>query len=679
MKFGLVGVWMQRIMAIYKYVLKHPFYLVFGIFFLFLYAIFSGVSITLVIPLFDNIFITDQSSEPLYLNYTDFSQAIVSMTKSSFVESRSTFVSPKMSLRHLTSTIWSELKIILSLTKPLLLLIMICVMLVIIYFLKNVFYFLNRIMFINLRGKSIQEIRNACYNTYLSQSYSFFNQNRVGDSIVRMINDIENVNTLFIDTFFKIFRETSLVLMYAIIAFSLNSKLFLVSLLVFPPFTIVIKYLSTKMKKYAKKIQAQLSDMFSNIEEVLNNMRIVKAFCKEEYEHQKLVNLNKQYFRFWKKSQVYWSFGVPISEMSTIFIGIAILFMGSTNILEANSDFTFGDFTAFLFAVFSMMHPLKIITNDITDMKKAMISVDRVAEILEMKSEIIEASNPISKDGFADKIEFVDVNFSYNPDVSILKNCNLTINKGQKVAIVGSSGSGKTTLVNLINRMYDVSSGEILIDGINVKKIKVNELRKLFGVVTQESILFTDSIQNNVLYGKNKMSLSFEDDVKRACHFAYADEFIEKLSDSYMTQVLPHGSNFSGGQKQRICIARAIIDNPPILIFDEATSSLDTDSEQKVQKAIDMAINDVKNNLDNNDIDTEKRTVIIIAHRLSTILSADKIVVLDKGEIVGIGKHEEMLENCQKYRHFYELQFKTKAESNNYAIHKEIGNNHVDR
>ena len=627
------GIFMKRIVNIYRFVLKHPVYLGLGIVFMLFFALFSGVSITLVIPLFDYIFVTDGSVEAIYLNLPDFYEAVHNEI--------GTF---KTDLAGYTE-ILNRVKIVLSQTDPWLLLKVICGLLVCLFLLKNTFYFFNRMMFINLRGNVIKEIRNSCYQNYLSQSYSFFNQNRVGDSIVRMINDIEIVNNFFIDAIYKLLREFTVVIIYAIIAASLNLKLFLISLLILPPFTIAVRYLSSKMKKYARRIQAQLSDMFSNIEEVLNSMKIVKAFCKESFEHERLKALNKKHFLFWRKSQVYTSFALPISEMSSVFIGIIIIFIGGAEILDVNSDFTFGNFTAFLFAIFSMMHPLKSITTDITEMKKAMVSVDRVSEILEMKSEIVESSHPISKKEFLDKIEFQNVCFSYQPDTPVLKDCNFVIEKGQKIAFVGSSGSGKTTCVNLINRMYDVSSGEVLFDGINVKKIKIHDLRKLFGVVTQDSVLFSDTIANNIRYGSNEDKSLAE--IKTACHFAFADEFIENLPEGYETFIMPRGSNFSGGQKQRLCIARAIIQDPPILIFDEATSALDTEAEQKVQKAIDMA--------------TGNRTVIIIAHRLSTILSADKIVVLDKGEIVGVGKHEDLMVECAKYRHFYDLQFSNKS------------------
>ncbi|MCK9331062.1 MAG: ATP-binding cassette domain-containing protein, partial [Candidatus Cloacimonetes bacterium] len=259
-------------------------------------------------------------------------------------------------------------------------------------------------------------------------------------------------------------------------------------------------------------------------------------------------------------------------------------------------------------------------------------------------SEIFETSNPIKINDFNKTIEFKNVNFSYDEGKQILSNINFIINKGEKVAFVGASGSGKTTIANLINRMYDVTEGEILIDNIPIKSIKIDKLRTLFGIVTQDSILFSDTIENNINYGSHK-PINLED-IKKACQFAYASEFIEQLPEQYNTRILPHGSNLSGGQRQRLCIARAIVNNPPILIFDEATSALDTDSEQKVQKAIDMA--------------ADNRTVIMIAHRLSTILTSDKIFVLEKGKIVGAGKHNELLQTCQQYEHFFNLQFKGK-------------------
>ena len=630
---------MKRVLNITKFVVKYPGYLIFGFLSMILYAGFSGVSITLAIPLFDDIFVRDNNIDPIYNTISSFFSAINNII-TTFLNSNKFYISLSV-----WQSLWFEIKEILSLSCPWMLLKIVSTSLLILILLKNIFYILNRMMFVNLRGRVIKDLRNACYKSYLAQSYLFFNENRVGDSIVRMINDIDIVNNLFINSLYKIFRDFTVVLVYALLALSINFKLFCVSLLILPTFAFCVNYITKKIRKYAKKIQSQLSEMFSSIEEVLNSMRIVKVFRKENHEFKRMEAINNNYFNYWRRSEIYTSFALPLSEVSSIIIGIIILFIGGVEIINEYSSFSFGNFVAFLLAVFSMMHPLKGIANDLTDMRRGIVSVDRVSEILELKSDIIEATDAISKEDFNDKIEFCEVNFGYLKNRPVLKNCNLIIKKNEKIAFVGSSGSGKTTLINLINRMYEVDSGEILIDKIPIKSIKVSDLRKLFGIVTQESILFSESIENNIKYGSNELKTI--DDVVQACKYAYADEFINNLPDKYNTMILPRGSNLSGGQKQRLCIARAIIGNPPILIFDEATSSLDTDSEQKVQKAIDASINN--------------RTVIVIAHRLSTILSADKIFVLDKGEIIGVGKHENLLNTCPKYKTFFDLQFNNKT------------------
>ena len=626
---------MKKYLLVVKFVFQYPFYLVMGFIFMLLYAGFSGISITLALPLFDNIFISDRTITPIYTDFFTFSRVTTETIRNFFQKYSITFD------KEILSLLWEEIKAIVALSEPWMLLKVISSSLLILILLKNVFYFTNRMMFVNLRGRLVVDLRNACYQNYLSQSYLFFNQNRVGDSIVRMVNDIDHVNNLFINSLYKIIRDICVVVIYALIAMKLNFRLFCVSLLILPTFAFSVNYIGSKVKKYVKRKQIQLSEMFSNIVEVLHSMRIVKAFCQEDFEYQKLNRVNNQYFQFWRRSEIYTSFALPLSETSSILIGIIILFLGGMEILNANSNFSFGSFIVFLLAVFSMMHPLKSMANDITDMKRGVVSVDRITEVLMMKSEIEESVHCVPKSDFTSHIEFKKVSFEYLKGVPVLQDCSFTIQKNQKIAFVGASGSGKTTIANLINRMYDVTSGEILLDDVAIKSIKIKDLRKLFGIVTQESILFSETIENNIKYGaRTKKTI---DDVIQACHFAYADEFIDHLPEKYQTKVLPSGSNLSGGQKQRLCIARAIIENPPILIFDEATSALDTDSEQKVQKAIDLVAGN--------------RTVIVIAHRLSTILSADKIIVLDKGVIVGEGTHSKLINDCPKYKHFFTLQF----------------------
>lgn len=310
-------------------------------------------------------------------------------------------------------------------------------------------------------------------------------------------------------------------------------------------------------------------------------------------------------------------------------------------ILNPAYDFSLGDFTAFLFAVFSMLHPLKNITQLYTEVKKAGVSLDRISLVLNQESQIKDNAESLAKESFEDKIVFEQVGFYYKPGEYVLQDLDLTIPKGMKIAFVGASGGGKTTVTNLINRMYEVKDGRITIDGIDIRRIKLDDLRQLFGVVTQDSVLFTKTVRENIAYGSRKELSDAE--IRQAAQIAHADEFIRQFPDGYDQLLDIKGLNLSGGQKQRLCIARAIVDNPPILIFDEATSALDTESERKVQDAIDEA--------------TRNRTVILIAHRLSTILAADKIVVLEDGKILDQGKHEELLERCTRYQTLYNLQF----------------------
>ena len=340
---------------------------------------------------------------------------------------------------------------------------------------------------------------------------------------------------------------------------------------------------------------------------------------------------------------IYGDLNVPISELSSVMIGVIVIVIGGRYLLGAHSTFTLGNFIAFLFAVFSMFHPVKNLTKAYNSIKRATVSLDRISVIMNRESEIVDARDALPKSSFDRDIVFRDVCFSYDGDRPVLDRVSLEIGKGEKIGLVGSSGSGKTTLVNLLNRMYDVTSGEILIDGLPVGRIRLHDLRRLYGTVTQESILFSDTVANNISYGSiDDVGI---DRVREAARIACAREFIDRFPEGYNEMLQTKGSNLSGGQRQRLSIARAVVGDPPILIFDEATSALDSDSERKVQMAIEEA--------------TKNRTVIVIAHRLSTILSCDRIVVMEEGRILDIGKHDYLLGNCPRYRELYDIQFNT--------------------
>lgn len=626
----------KKVKIISSKIFKYKTNLVVGIITMIFFAMFSGATITLLAPLFDYVF-TDLDREVVYTSSGEILKALSDET-GNFFHSAKYKIFNKDSLDLLIE----GYKGVFKDSSPIQLLYLVLIIIIVALLLKNIFYLLNRYSFTALKSKAVRDIRNEIFDSYLKQSVAFFNKNRVGDSIVRMVNDVNMISDLYITSIFNILRDLLTVIIFIFIAMFINTQLFLMSLVIVPIFTYGVSFLGKKIKKYAKRIQGQASMLFSNIEEVLSSMKIVKAFSREDYEQARMGTINDKYMKLKIKSQIYAALNVPLSELTSMATGIIVILLGARMIVDDQSSFSLGSFTAFLAAIFSMLHPLKVLTKAYTDFKKANVSLDRVAEVIHLEQEIKEADNPVEKKDFLDKIELKNVVFGYKANKPVINNVSFTINKGERIGIVGSSGSGKSTIINLINRLYDYNSGLITIDGTPLDKIKVSDLRALFGLVTQESILFSDTIANNITYGARR-PVSREDIINSA-DIAYASVFIEKLENSYDHLLDTKGSNLSGGQKQRICIARAIIDNPPILIFDEATSALDTDSENNVQIAIEKA--------------TENRTVIMIAHRLSTIINSDKIVVMEDGKVVGIGKHDDLLANCGRYKELYELQYK---------------------
>ena len=484
---------MKHVLKLYKIMLHHWGYMISGLFFMFGFAFLSGASLTMVIPLFDYVF-APRTTGSVYNKLSEFFDAL-----SSFL-SRTGGISGLRDEAMRTSLV-NALKDVMSMTDPWLLLMVICVTFFTLVFIKNLFFFFNNVIFATLRGKTIYEIRNDIFRKYLQQSLKFFNVNKAGDSLVRMVNDVNIVSEMFIGQMFNLLRDAFLLFVYAGIAISLNAKFFFLSLIVLPIFSLLVGLLGKKIKKYAVRIQNKFSDMFSNIEEVLNNMKIVMAFSRENYELEKFKKINWKYFLFWRKSIVYSSINTPLGELHGTFTGILVILVGGRLVLSPESGFTSGEFLMFLFAIFSMLHPMKTLTKAYTDIKRAQVSLERIFFILNRKEEIRNVENPIHKKTFDKRIDLRNVNFGYNDGIDVLKNINLGINKGEKVAFVGSSGAGKTTLVNLLPRMYDINSGEIFIDGVNIKQIDLKNLRILFGTVTQDSILFSDTIANNIRYG----------------------------------------------------------------------------------------------------------------------------------------------------------------------------------
>ncbi len=624
-----------NIILIYRMMMKYWHYLLTGLVSMLGFALFNGISITLVIPLFDYVF-NPNKALIVHSNWRSFLAAAGNLIQEHFAGG---FFGGLGSY----GALWEKAKALMLQTDSLSLLYVLCGFVLIVISLKNVFFYLHRILFAQLRGRTIRDIRALMFKRYLGQSLEFFGQNRVGDAIVRMVNDVDIVSEQFINQLINALRELITILVFARIAYMLNSRLFLYSILVLPIFSLSIGYLGKKIKKYSKKIQEQLSSLFSVVEEVLNSMKIVQAFRHERQEFENFKTINNKHFRLWKRAQSYTALNTPIAEINTALTGIVVIIIGGNLILKSGGSFSLGDFTAFLFALFSMLHPLKVLSQVYTEIRKALVSLDRIGPMLSSVPELRDTPDAQDKREFNAALEFDKVGFYYKPGKYVLQDFSLQIPKGSKIAFVGSSGGGKTTVANLINRLYDVKEGSIKIDGTDIRKLKLDHYRRLFGIVTQDSIIFTRTIRENIAYGSQEQVSDAQ--IVQAAQIANAAEFIDEYADKYQHILASKGSDLSGGQKQRLCIARAVVADPPILIFDEATSALDTDSEQKVQQAIDEA--------------TRNRTVIMIAHRLSTVIKADKIVVLEKGKVVGMGSHEELLAGNSRYQHLYKIQMQS--------------------
>jgi len=422
-----------------------------------------------------------------------------------------------------------------------------------------------------------------------------------------------------------------------------NFKGTLIVLGMFPLIGWPMALINKKLRKISRHTQEKMADINSLLMETISGVRILKAFGTEKYEIQRFRHQNFDYYKLRMKSFRIMNLMGPITEMIGAFCGMAILLILGKDVLKGH--LSFGVFLLSIISITQVIRPIKRTANVMTINQQALVANARIYEVLDTKPTVVERPDALELETFKDKIEIEGVSFQYDESSGdVLQDINLTIKKGELVAMVGPTGSGKSTLVNLIPRFYDVTHGRILFDGIDVKDAFFKSLRSQVGIVTQEAILFNDSVKNNIAYGTFDVTM---DKIQQAAQMAFADKFIQKMPKGYDTFIGDRGFRLSGGEKQRLTIARAILKNPPILILDEATSQLDSESEKYVQEALDKLM--------------QGRTVIAIAHRLSTIMKADKIVVLEHGKIVGLGKHDDLLFSCPLYRRLYETQFRTSS------------------
>ncbi|HQW46216.1 MAG: ABC transporter ATP-binding protein [Bacteroidetes bacterium] len=517
-------------------------------------------------------------------------------------------------------------------------LIFICVILITATFLKNLFLYIAKYILHPLRNGILLNIRKNLFEKITQLPIGFFTNERKGDILSRMTNDVTAVEMSIISTMELLFSTPITVIFYFVLLFVLSAKLFLFLMILLPIAGLLIGRVSKSLKKNTKFTQERLSNLLSIIEETLGGLRIIKAFSAEKnradafaVENEKLQQINNSIASRRELAS-------PMSEfLGILILGIIILFGGSMA-LSNPPQLEPGIFIMFISSFYFLISPLKALSQIFYNLNQGKAGLERIQMILDAENNIVDKSDAKSIASFESSIEFKNVHFSYEGKM-ILQNINLVITKGKTIAIVGASGAGKTTLVDLIPRFHDVASGEILIDGINIKDYKIEDVRKLMGIVSQEPILFNDSIQHNIALGHD---ITDDQKIWDAAKVANAMEFVENKADKLLTTVGDRGTKLSGGEKQRITIARAIYKNPPILILDEATSSLDTVSERLVQDAI--------NNL------MQNRTSIVIAHRLSTVQNADEIIVLEKGEIKERGTHQALIAQQGIYKKLVEMQ-----------------------
>lgn len=517
-------------------------------------------------------------------------------------------------------------------------LIFIGIFIIITVFLKTGFYYLANYMIVFIRNGVVRDIRSIVYKKVLKLQLGFFSDERKGDIMARMTGDVTEVENSIMNSLDMMIKNPILILISIIVMVYMSWSLTLFILFMFPIAGTIIGYIGKSLKKESRKGQKKMGEILSVIEEDLSGLRIIKAFNAEDKAIERFENENTSYFRI--MNQLMWRrfLAHPVSEFLGTVVIIIVLWYGGQLILKQQSSLDAAAFIGYLVFFYNIINPAKAFSTALYSIEKGLASMERIDKILQTKETITDKPNAIAIDDFHSTIVYENVSFAYNT-APVLKNINLKIEKGQTIALVGQSGSGKTTLADLLPRFYDVSKGRIMVDGKDLRDLQLKSLRNIIGYVNQEPILFNDSFHNNIAFGIDNVP---EEEVIRAAKIANAHEFIMATEQGYQTSIGDRGDKLSGGQKQRLSIARAVLKNPPILILDEATSSLDTESERLVQDAL---VKLMKN-----------RTSLVIAHRLSTIKNADFIIVLHKGKIIERGTHKELLEAGGRYRKLHDMQ-----------------------
>ena len=505
------------------------------------------------------------------------------------------------------------------------------------FLLKNIFNYLSMFFITYLRNGVVKDIRNDIYKSIIKLSLTFYSEKKRGDIVARISSDVQELDNSFLSIFELIVKDPLMVIFTLISMFLISPKLSLFVVIFIPLCGFVISIVGKSLRRKSLKVQKEQGQFISLVDETLSGMKILKIFNAENKFLEKFTKSTERFYKFSNSVLNRKNLASPLSEFLGISSIAGVLWFGGIMVLKENS-LDASAFIVYLGLAYNILTPAKSLSRATYKVKKASAAAERIFHVIDNKSIVKEDKNAIDLNSFKNNIEIKDMIFSYEKE-SVINKLNLIIPKGKNIALVGQSGSGKSTLANLICRFYDVNSGSINIDGYNLKKLKKESLRNLIGLVTQDSILFNDSIKNNLLIAKSDAS---EKEIIECLKIANAWEFVKKLPKGIETNIGDSGNKLSGGQQQRISIARAVLKNPPILVLDEATSSLDSESEKLVQIALDNLM--------------ENKTSIVIAHRLSTIQNADKIIVLEKGKIIEVGIHKDLMKKDGVYSNLVKMQ-----------------------
>ena len=607
---------MKLFFRLFRHVFPYKLDIVFILIFNFLYSIFSIFSLSMVVPFLSVL----------------FGQTEAVTVKPAF----------ELSADYIINTFYYYMSIIIAAHGPVAALVYIAGTMVILSFLSNLCRYMGMFFLADIRCGILRQIRSEIYHQLLILPLSFYSRQRKGDILNRMGADVQEVEWTVISTLQSICRDPFLIVVFLFALFSISAKLTLIVLIVLPIAGYFIASIGKSIKQKSVKAQQLLGKLSSIFEETIGGLRIIKAYNAIDFMSEKFKDENHEFYRLNKKIYRINELGSPLVEFLSVAALMLILFLGG--VFAPESMFSGGLFVMYILVFARIIPPAKALVTSAYNIQKGMASAERIYEIIDGEEVIVEDKNPIKLQEFKEKIEYQHVGFSYNNlqvngRYDVLDDVNFCLEKGKTIALVGASGAGKSTLVDLLPRFYDVSSGEIILDGINIKRYKISDLRGIFGIVNQDVMLFNDTVFNNITFGMDNKT---KEEVIEAAKIAQAHEFIMELEDGYDTVLGDRGMRLSGGQRQRISIARALLSNPQVLILDEATSALDTESEYLFQQAIQGLLKD--------------RTAVIIAHRLSTIRNADQILFVKDGHISEQGTHDELMQQKDDYYRFCTVQ-----------------------